>query len=565
MHGLAPVITDLAMILGVASVVMLICQRLKQPLVLGYLIAGMIVGPYTPTFLNVTDTSSIQVVAELGVVFLMFSLGLEFSFHKLKRVGAPASITGLVEVILMLAIGYFVGIMLGWPKIESLFLGSALAISSTTIIIKAISELHLKRTYFAELVFGVLIIEDLLAILLLVALSTLALTDANIGSGIFLKAAIRLVLVVGGWFLIGYFLVPTLFRRWLKEASNEILIVVSVALCLILVSFAAYFGYSVALGAFIMGSILAETEESHRIETLIQPLRDVFAAVFFVSVGMLIDPNQIWSHINAVLIITLVTIVGKVFASFIGAYASRQHPLTALQVGFSMAQIGEFSFIITGVGVALGLLSPAFYPIIVAVSVITTFTTPYLIQLSYKGVNLLEKHWYQEENVIPNHSKMLSGRKEPKALSVHLKQFLARLTLNGIIVAIIFILSERFIWPVLEHYINSHFEFEPILCLVNYILCAPFLFAMLFACQISNAENVKFRWLLGIRFFAICFTLLELYILVEHIGFVSHRFAWVLVMLFATLIFKPFLMDLYFWFENHLTGNIKNNEEKHNV
>lgn len=558
MHGLAPLITDLTIILGVASLVMLICHKLKQPLVLGYLIAGIIVGPYTPGLLNITDNSTIQVIAELGVIFLMFSLGLEFSFHKLRKVGAPASITGFIEVFVMLGIGYLLGIVLGWTKVESLFLGSALAISSTTIILKAMTELHLKKTHFAELIFGVLIIEDLLAILLLVALSSFALTHDSMGSGFFVKALIRLVLVVGGWFLIGYFLVPTLFRRWLKEVSNEILIVVSVALCLLLVSLAAYHNYSVALGAFIMGSILAETQDSHRIEALIQPLRDVFAAVFFVSVGMLIDPLQIWAHIGTVLIITVVTIFGKIIASGAGALASRQSPLTALQIGFGMAQIGEFSFIITALGVSMGLLSQAFYPIIVAVAVITTFTTPYLIQLSVKSASLFQKH---------SQFTTALGHKEPKfknnAVSNDIKQFSARLILNGIIVAIIFILSHRYLWPILDAVINPYTWAKPFDFIVTYILVSPFLFAMFFALKLSKNSHFKLRSLLLCRFIAFFMTVIELYILIkDHLNLPGERLAWILAMLVLTLIFKPYLMHIYFWFENHLTGNIKDHHEE---
>lgn len=540
MHGLAPLITDLAIILAIAGITMLICQKLRQPLVLGYLLAGIIVGPYTPDYLNVSDTSSIQIVAEFGVIFLMFSLGLEFSFHKLKKIGGSASFIGFVEVILMLVIGYFAGIALGWPRIESVFLGAALSISSTTIIIKALSELQLKQAYFAELVCGVLIIEDLLAILLLVALSTIALSNGGFGSGLLLKAALKLILVVGGWFLIGYFLVPTLFRKWLQQASNEILTVVSVALCLVLVNVAAYFGYSIALGAFIMGSILAETKESSRIETLIHPLRDLFAGVFFVSVGMLINPVQIWAHIGTVLIITLVTIFGKFITSSIGALLSRQHPLTALQVGFSMAQVGEFSFIIAGLGASLGLLSPVFYPIIVAVSVITTFTTPYMIQFSYRSLSIFEKR-------VPEKVK-----KESSAQSLHLQTYFTRLILNAIMVAILFISAVHFIWPLLKPWLSF---------LITYLITAPFLFAMMFTHRLTPNAPIKLMWLFILKAFSFGFTLIILYVLIhKHLADLHERMAVIFAVIVLNLIFKPALTKIYFWFETRLTRNIQGAE-----
>jgi CPA2 family monovalent cation:H+ antiporter-2 len=381
---LAPFIKDLAIILAIAGIAMIVCQQLRQPLVLGYLLAGIIIGPYTPPHLLISDLATIHIIAELGVIFLMFALGIEFSFHKLKRVGAPASITGTIEVFFMLLAGYGMGKVLGWSDMQSLFLGAALSISSTTIIVKTLNELELKKNAFAQLIFGILIIEDLLAILLLVGLSTLATTSSSGAATGLLLAALKLFLTVASWFIIGYYIIPIFFRTWLKKTSDEILLVVAVALCLGMATLAATLHYSAALGAFVMGSILAETNEANRIEHLIQPLRDIFAAVFFVSVGMLVDPLLIWHHLGLVLAITAFTIIAKFLFSFIGAWLSRQPLDTSLQVGMSMAQIGEFSFIIAGLGLALNILSDNFYPLIVAVSLITSFTTPYFIKLSLK-------------------------------------------------------------------------------------------------------------------------------------------------------------------------------------
>ena len=321
MHELSPIIRDLAVILGVAGIVTLVFQKIRQPVVLGYLVAGMIIGPYTPPHTLVTDIPNIKVIAELGVIFLMFSLGLEFSFHKLTRVGFSAGFTGIIEVILMTILGFATGILIGWSYYDSLFLGAALAISSTTIIIKAIEELDLIKKKFAEIVFGILVVEDLLAILILVALSTVVITK-SIFSLAMLWATTQLIIVVMGWFLIGYFIVPYSFRKIIYYAGPETLTIVSIALCLILVVFAAHFHYSSALGAFIMGSILAETPQISEIKKLILPIRDIFAAVFFVSVGMLINPEMIIMHWKIVLLISTITILGKILTSGIGAFVT---------------------------------------------------------------------------------------------------------------------------------------------------------------------------------------------------------------------------------------------------
>lgn len=563
MHDVAPMIQDLAIILGVASIVMLICQKLRQPLVLGYLLAGLIVGPYTTPFITVEDVPGVQVTAELGVVFLMFSLGLEFSFHKLRRVGAPASITGLLEVLIMLGIGYALGLVLGWTHIQSLFLGSALAISSTTIIVKALSELRLKQAPFSDLVCGVLIIEDLLAILLLVALSTLAAGAGSFGTAVLLKASMKLVLVVGSWFLVGYFVVPTIFKKWLKAASNEILVVVSVALCLILVNAAAEYHYSIALGAFIMGSILAETDESHRIENVIQPLRDIFAAVFFVSVGMMIDPNEIWANIGIVLIITGVTIVGKIIASFIGAKASRQSALMSLQVGFSMAQIGEFSFIIMSLGVALHFISQTVYSIIVAVSAITTFTTPYLIDFSYRGLSFLENRLQTQGKTssIANHvEKKPSKHHEERR---HFKQYFVRLFLNALVVIMILEIMHQFIWSLVGHLGKSPLQIRVINILVTYFFTAPFIFGMLFACQITTTHSKKIKWLFCLKVISFLVVLGIVYHFTHtYFANLEERIFVTLSVVIVTMFFKAPLAKIYIWFEEHLTGNIKSLELK---
>lgn len=381
MH-LPPLIYDLAVILAVAGVISAVFLKIKQPVVLGYILAGLIVGPFTPPFQLVTDLPSIRTLAELGVIFVMFTLGLEFSFRKLMSVGSTALITVLLEALFFTSVGYNLGLLLGWSEIESLFLGGMIAISSTTVIIKTLEELNLKTHKFASLIFGILIVEDLLAILLLVALSTVA-TTQNFSALALAGTAINLLAVTSSWFIIGHFIIPKLMNFFARSGSNEMITLVSIGLCLSLVVVGSHMGYSSALGAFIMGSILAETKIIHQIENLMAPLKNLFGAIFFVSVGMLIDPNIIWQYKATILVLCVVVICGKIFITTLGCMIAGQTIRNSLQVGFTLAQIGEFSFIMAGLGVTLKAIDPDIQPIAVAVSIVTTFTTPYLVRISY--------------------------------------------------------------------------------------------------------------------------------------------------------------------------------------
>lgn len=556
MHELAPIIHDLAVILGVAGFVTLLFQKIHQPVVLGYLVAGMIVGPYTPPHAFVTDVPNIKVIAELGVIFLMFSLGLEFSFHKLTRVGFSASVTGIFEVVLMMILGLVTGQILGWSYYESLFLGAALSISSTTIIIKALEELSLTTRRFADVIFGILVVEDLLAILILVALSTVIATK-NIFSFAMLWATAKLVTVVTAWFLVGFFIVPNLFRNIARYANSEILTIVSIALCLMLVVTAAHFHYSTALGAFIMGSILAETPQMPRIKELIRPIRDIFAAVFFVSVGMLIDPKMILAHASIVLFISAITISGKIVASGIGAFITGQSFTNSLRIGFSMAQIGEFSFIIVGLGITLGVIDDKLYAIVVAVSAITTFTTPYLIRFSSYMSQQYEsyvsaKTRYLLENYSAWVYRTLASTQSQKAY----RRATTRFIINGVIVAIIFTLIEYFVYPSLRKF-NFSWEIINISgCVVSLIIASPFIWAMLFAFKINTDLNKSINafFILGISWL----------LTIAEINFLSTRYChtWSIVILtlvlaiVVILLFFRHLEKTYNWFESRLVSNL---------
>ncbi len=383
MTHLPELIQDLGYILMTAAVVTLLCKSLRQPVVLGYLIAGFLVGPHFPFLHTVSDIASMTVWAEIGVIFLLFSLGLEFSFKKLAKVGGGASIIALFEIVFMLAAGYLTGRAIGWSHMDSLFLGGILSISSTTIIVRAFEELGLKGRSFVSMVFGVLIVEDLVAILLLVLLSTIGTTASFSGPALF-ASSVRLVFFLALWFLVGIYLLPMLMGKIKMLLTDETALIISIGLCLMMVMIATKVGFSPALGAFVMGSLLAETREGHRIEKLLLPVRDLFAAVFFVSVGMLIDPSILWEHFGVIMLLTFVTIFGKFFSSTVGALVSGQSLKTSIQAGLSLAQIGEFSFIFATLGMSLGVISDFLYPIAVAVSAITTFSTPY--QIKFSGV-----------------------------------------------------------------------------------------------------------------------------------------------------------------------------------
>ncbi len=363
----------------VAGVVTLLCHRFKQPVVLGYILAGLIIGPHTPPFPLVQERETIETLAELGIIFLMFSLGLEFNLRKVKQVGQSAALAAVLEISVMIAIGYGLGRGFGWGTMDSIFLGAMLAISSTTILIKALGELGLRKERFAELIFGILIIEDILAIIMIALLSGIAMTGsmdvAAVGTTIG-RLAIFLVMVL----VIGLIAVPRLLNHVGRYKSDEMLLVTVLGLCFGSSLLAVKMGYSVALGAFVIGAVIAEARDLARIERLTQPLRDMFSAVFFVAIGLLIDPALLRTYAWPIAIITVTFILGKVLACSLGMFLAGNRPRTALRVGMGLAQIGEFSFIIAALGLSLNVTSDFLYPIAVAVSVLTTLLTPYLIR-----------------------------------------------------------------------------------------------------------------------------------------------------------------------------------------
>jgi CPA2 family monovalent cation:H+ antiporter-2 len=372
---------DLAIVMSVAALATILFRQLKQPVVLGYILAGLVIGPHTPPFSLIAGEHAIETLAELGIIFLMFALGLEFSLRKLKKVGATAFIAASLEILLMILAGYSLGRAFGWNEMDSIFLGAILSISSTTIILKALEGLGKTREHFASLIFGILIVEDILAIVMIALLSGFARTGEleaqAVGMTILSLGSFLGILLVAGLII-----VPRLLNYVARFKSDEMLLITVVGLCFGISIITVKLGYSVALGAFLIGAIIAEARQIYRIETLMHPVRDLFSAVFFVSIGMLIDPALLAKYTLPILAITIVVVLGKVFSCSLGSFVAGNDMRTSLRVGMGLAQIGEFSFIIAALGLSLNVTSDFIYPIAVAVSSLTTLLTPYLIKSS---------------------------------------------------------------------------------------------------------------------------------------------------------------------------------------
>lgn len=391
MSQLTPLIIDLALILICAGIMTLIFKKLKQPLVLGYIVAGFICTPHFKFTPSVVDSASIHIWSEIGVIFLLFALGLEFSFKKLMKVGGSAVISACTIIFCMILVGVFVGWTFGWNRMDCIYLGGMLAMSSTTIIYKAFDDMGLRQQRFAGLVLSILILEDILAIVLMVMLSTMAVSQ-NFEGGEMVYSILKLLFFLILWFVVGIYGIPLFLKRIRKLMSDETLLIVSLALCFGMVYLAALVGFSPAFGAFIMGSILSETIESEHIGKLVSPVKDLFGAIFFVSVGMMVDPAMIVEYKYQILVIVLAVLLGQTIFGTTGVLLSGQPLKTAMQCGFSLTQIGEFAFIIASLGVSLKVTSHFLYPIVVAVSVITTFLTPYMIRLAVPAYNVIDKY-----------------------------------------------------------------------------------------------------------------------------------------------------------------------------
>ena len=479
MGHLPKLIEDLALILVTGAITTLIFKKIKQPLVLGYIIAGLLVGPHLSITPTVADKENIETLAEIGVIFLLFSLGLEFSFKKLIRVGGASTITAFTEIIFIVTAGYLAGKWMGWSKMDSVFLGGMLASSSTTIIIRAFEEMGVKTKRYANVVFGVLVVEDIVVILLMVLLSTMSVSQQFEG-GELLQTVLKLLFFLALWFIMGIFLLPTLLKKAKNLINDETLLILSIGLCLGMVILATKVGFSAELGAFIMGSIFAETTSAEKVEHIIKPVKDLFGAVFFISVGMMIDPAAMIEYKWPVLIVTLLTVFGKLFSTTLGAILSGQTLKQSVQVGMSMAQIGEFAFIVATLGLNLGVISNFLFPVAVGASAITTFTTPYLIKYSEPFYNFLLRILPQKFiTAIENYS---SGAQKIQAESTWKKvlgSYIKIVFINAFILLALSLLAFNVLVPFLNKNIQGD-TWPGIVCLVALLgLGAPFLLALM--------------------------------------------------------------------------------------
>ena len=473
-------VKDLAIILISAGLFTIISKALKQPLILGYILAGFIVGPHLGLF-GISSAESVEQWSEIGIIFLLFALGLEFSFKKLLKVGSSALITAGCVCVGMFVTGNIVGHAMGWSSMEGIFLGGLMSMSSTTIIIKAFTDLGLKNKAYATLVFGTLVVEDLIAVVLMVLLTTIA-TANQFAGGEMLMGLAKLLFFLILWFLVGIYVIPS-FLKWARKYLNdEILLLVAIGLCFGMVSLAVYAGFSAALGAFVMGSILSETMEGEHIGKLVGSIKDLFGAIFFVSVGMLVDPAVIAAHWLPILILTLVTIVGMTVFGSMGTLVSGRGLNTAVHTGFSLAQLGEFSFIIAGLGVSLGVMRDFIYPVIIAVSVITTFTTPYMIKAATPVCNFLYKKLPVKllAKLDPSPDTGRVSAVEQSQWKSLLKNYFLRVLLYSVILLAIFLGSRLYLDKLLVKLLpDATAGLRSALALaVTLLLMAPFLYGL---------------------------------------------------------------------------------------
>ena len=475
MTHLPTIITDLSLILILASIFSVLCKILKQPVVLGYIVAGLLAGPHI-SLIPTVQPENISTWADIGVIFLLFGMGLEFSFKKMMSIGKVGGKAMLFEVLTLSVFGFAIGRLMGWNFIDSMLLGGMLTMSSTAIIVKAFNDMGLQKEKFAGIVFGILVFEDLFAILLMVVLSTFAVSRSFEGSELAMMVA-RLGFFLVMWFVCGIYLIPTLLKKIKKYLNSETLLLVAMGLCFLMVVLATKAGFSSALGAFIMGSILAETIELENIEKVIQPIKDFFGAIFFVSVGMMVDPQVLFDNFSTVIIIAAASIVGKMIFTTTGVRLAGESMKTAVQSGFSLAQMGEFSFIIASMGMSLGVTSASIYPIVIAVSVITTFTTPYTIKLALPAYHVLE-------SVLPNSlTDKLNKREDKKAGEKEsqwkqlLMSYFFNLAIFSAICLSVYFVSAAFLLPLCATFDNLDFG-HIIFSFVSIIAMSPFLIGM---------------------------------------------------------------------------------------
>lgn len=491
MGELPHLVKDLALILVVAGIVTIVFKKLKQPLVLGYVVAGFLVSPHMPYIMSVADRADISTWGDIGVMFLLFSLGLDFSFKKILKMGASPIISTCSIVFCMMMLGIVTGHLFGWSRMDSIFLGGMLAMSSTTIIYKAFDDLGLRQQRFAGLVMSVLILEDILAIVMMVMLSAIA-NGSNPDGGQMIGSLMKIGFFLILWFVVGIFLIPLMLRSMRKFINNETLLIVALGLCCAMAVLSTKVGFSSAFGAFVMGSILAETIEAERIIKVVEPVKNLFGAVFFVSVGMLVDPAILVEYSWPIVTLVLVIILGQVIFGSLSFLIGGQSLKSAMQCGFSMAQIGEFSFIIASLGLSLGVIGKFLYPVVVAVSVITTFLTPYMIRMATPAYGMLERRLPKKWIMAMNNLTLAKQTTQPEAKWRTLIKQMVRITviysiLSGASIALMFTFFLPFVRLLLPHW------WANAACgLLTLLFISPFLRAIMM--KKNHSEEFKALW-----------------------------------------------------------------------
>jgi CPA2 family monovalent cation:H+ antiporter-2 len=529
MSQLEPLIADLALILICAGVMTLLFKSFKQPIVLGYIVAGFLASPNMPYMPSVTDGHGIHVWSEIGVIFLLFALGLEFSFKKILKMGAAPIIAAVCIILAMMYVGACTGELFGWSQMDCIYLGGMLAMSSTTIIFKAFDDMGLRQQRFAGLVLSVLIIEDILAIVLMVMLSTLAVSKEFEGSQM-LESIMTLGLYLVLWFTVGLYFIPLALRKLKPLMNDETLLITALALCFGMVVAASAAGFSAAFGAFVMGSILAETVEAEQIEHLVAPVKNLFGAIFFVSVGMMVDVNLIIEYIVPIISIIAAVMLGQTILSTCGFLLSGQSLKTSMKCSFSLTQIGEFAFILATLGTSLGVTSDFLYPIVVAVSVFTTFTTPYMIRLAEPAYNaisrILPAKWIakMERNTDENDEKAPDELQQ--IWSGCFKHYIFNTLINSVLCIAIMTLMLYYGQPIIANMVPTEWV-HPVTALIALILCAPFLWMLMRAG--SDSPEVNKLWESGPRWRIrlTAYGLLRLFITAVFVSyFVDYAMPW---------------------------------------
>lgn len=567
-------ITDLALILVLGAIATVLFKKLKQPVVLGYIVAGFLASPHFSLLPSVASEANIEFWAQIGIIVLLFSLGLEFSFKKLLNVGGSAVVTALIIVTGMMGLGFVVGKLLGFAAVDSIFLGGMISMSSTTIILKALTDLNMRQRRFVPMIFAVLIVEDLFAVVMMVILSSVAINKTVQGDEM-LRSVLKLSFFLIAWFVVGIFMLPTVFRKFRRIISDEMMLIISMGLCFMMAVLAVKAGFSMALGAFVMGSILAGTVEAERIERVIMSVKDLFGAVFFISVGMMVNPGIIVEHAGTIALLSVVVVVGMIVFGTFGMLATGQPLKTAVQSGFSLTQIGEFSFIIASLGMSLGVLEKSIYPIIVAVSVITTFTTPFFIK-SADGVyerleRLLPASWsvlLEGYSARATQTEMSEARQIWRSVAT---RYALRLVLYSVVCVGIVTLSYNYLKPLLIDSIGTRWGIN---CgtAVTLVSISPFVYAIARP-HIRVAEREKLLQLSG-KVSYVPIVLMALFSLLLSLNFIMAVFitysfsshfaivAAVLIVLAIAVLLAPLMRKQLSRLESRFIGNVNVREDR---